>query len=398
LTGSGPCASGQARMPESTQAIAGKLNIVIVEGEGAINNIKARTARAPIVQVEDENHRPVAGAAVAFSLPARGAGGSFLHGGKIFTVVSDPNGRAMAAAIKPNHALGVFKINVSASLHGQQLATATVTQTNAIATAGAGSAAAGGATGSGTSGAGAGGTAGTSTATGAGTSAGATGGATAGGTTGAAGTAAGTAAAGTAAAGTVAAGAAAAGVSATTIGVIAGGAAVAAGVAAKVATGGGSNNNTSTTPTPPTGTISAPGLPGFGPASAIRASSPFRSAGIVGLRTYGPAQFQPFARPNASIDKGIIGGSFGWRQTMPKLRAVTIKIPRLPVIGRRKLPLSGGLFPPRPSFVTLVALRAVRLAATHVSIAPPRVNNRIAPVRQANSKYVARNQHASSLP
>src|ERR1035437_614827 len=180
----GPCASGQTRMPESSQAIAAKLNIVIVEGEGAINNIKARTARAPIVQVEDENHRPVAGATVAFSLPARGAGGSFLHGGKIFSVLSDQNGRAMTAVIKPNHALGVFKINVSASLHGQ-LATATVTQTNAIATAGAGSAAAGGATGSSTGGAGAGGTAGTSTATG--TGVGATGGATAGGTTGAAG-------------------------------------------------------------------------------------------------------------------------------------------------------------------------------------------------------------------
>jgi hypothetical protein len=51
------------------------LNIVIVEGEGAINNVKQRVNRDPIVQVEDENHRPIAGAAVVFFLPDQGASG-----------------------------------------------------------------------------------------------------------------------------------------------------------------------------------------------------------------------------------------------------------------------------------------------------------------------------------
>ncbi len=59
-----------------------KLNIVIVEGEGAINNIRQRTAREPIVQVEDENHRPVAGAAVLFLLPENGPGGTFANGAR----------------------------------------------------------------------------------------------------------------------------------------------------------------------------------------------------------------------------------------------------------------------------------------------------------------------------
>jgi hypothetical protein len=53
------------------------LNLVIVEGEGAINNVKQRVNRDPIVQVEDENHRPIAGAAVIFFLPDRGASGTF---------------------------------------------------------------------------------------------------------------------------------------------------------------------------------------------------------------------------------------------------------------------------------------------------------------------------------
>ena len=40
-----------------------KLNIEIVEGEGAVNNIRQRMAREPMVQVTDENRKPVAGAA-----------------------------------------------------------------------------------------------------------------------------------------------------------------------------------------------------------------------------------------------------------------------------------------------------------------------------------------------
>jgi hypothetical protein len=56
----------------AAQEPAHRLNLVIVEGEGAINNIKLRTSRETIVQVEDENHKPVAGAVVAFLLPDRG--------------------------------------------------------------------------------------------------------------------------------------------------------------------------------------------------------------------------------------------------------------------------------------------------------------------------------------
>ena len=50
-------------------AALAELNIVIVEGEGATNNIRQRVARQPIIQVEDENHKPVAGAVVVFTLP-----------------------------------------------------------------------------------------------------------------------------------------------------------------------------------------------------------------------------------------------------------------------------------------------------------------------------------------
>jgi hypothetical protein len=111
------------------ETLAPKLNIVIVEGEGAINNIRQRTAREPIVQVEDENHRPVAGALVLFTLPSNGAGGAFANGTQTLTVVTDQQGRAIAQGLRPNQAAGQLQIRVDASYQGQT-AHAVVNQTN----------------------------------------------------------------------------------------------------------------------------------------------------------------------------------------------------------------------------------------------------------------------------
>lgn len=114
-----------------------KLNIVVVEGEGAINNIRQRVAREPIVQVEDENRKPVAGASVVFLLPSQGASGTFTGGTKMLTVLTDQNGRAVMRGFTPNNVTGKMEIRVTASNRGVQ-SSATITQTNAaLAAAGA---------------------------------------------------------------------------------------------------------------------------------------------------------------------------------------------------------------------------------------------------------------------
>jgi len=120
-----------------------QLRIVILEGDGAINNIRQRTAREPIVQVEDENRRPVAGAIVLFSLPDRGAGGVFPNGSNTLTVSTNAQGRATATGLKPNSVQGEVQIVVTASYQGLT-ARAAITQTNAL---GAAAAAAGGGSG-----------------------------------------------------------------------------------------------------------------------------------------------------------------------------------------------------------------------------------------------------------
>src|ERR1700678_749766 len=117
------------------------LNIVIVEGDGAINNIRQRTAREPIVQVEDENHKPVAGAAVIFALPGQGAGGTFAGGAHTLSVVTDSQGRAVARGFHPNTVQGQYQIHVTVSNNGQT-ANATISQSNAVVAGAAGGAAA----------------------------------------------------------------------------------------------------------------------------------------------------------------------------------------------------------------------------------------------------------------
>ncbi|MGH9663421.1 MAG: hypothetical protein ACRD9L_03240 [Bryobacteraceae bacterium] len=112
-----------------------KLNIVIVEGEGAVDNIRQRVSREPIVQVEDENHKPVAGAAVVFLLPNQGASGVFANGSHTLTVITDAQGRAVASGIRTNGAAGKMQIHVTASFQGQT-ATAVINRTS-VAVAGA---------------------------------------------------------------------------------------------------------------------------------------------------------------------------------------------------------------------------------------------------------------------
>lgn len=108
------------------------LNIVIIEGDGAINNIKQRVAREPIVEVQDENHKPIAGAAVLFELPQNGAGGTFAQGAHTATFTTDANGRAVAHGFHANKIKGKYQIKVTASSQGRT-ASVSISQTNALA-------------------------------------------------------------------------------------------------------------------------------------------------------------------------------------------------------------------------------------------------------------------------
>ena len=118
------------------QAPGAGLTITILDGDEATNNIRQRTAREPIVQVEDENHKPVAGAAVIFLLPNDGAGGTFAGGARTLTTVTDSKGQAVARGLHPNHTAGRFQIKVQATHEGKSGQT-TISQVNMLAAASA---------------------------------------------------------------------------------------------------------------------------------------------------------------------------------------------------------------------------------------------------------------------
>jgi len=126
------------------------LNIVIVQGDGAVNNVRERVAREPIVEVQDENHKPIGGAVVTFLLPNSGPSGTFLNGSRILTVTTDQAGRAVATGMQPNTINGPMQIRISANFQGMTT-NATITQTNAVGAAAGSSAgsAAGGVAGGG---------------------------------------------------------------------------------------------------------------------------------------------------------------------------------------------------------------------------------------------------------
>lgn len=105
-------------------------HIAIVDGEGALNNVKGRLAREPIIQVEDENHKPVAGAYVVFDAPGSGPGAVFADGSTHLTTTTDAYGRAVAHGLRPNTVSGKFDIQVHVTYQGRPVGDVTVHQVN----------------------------------------------------------------------------------------------------------------------------------------------------------------------------------------------------------------------------------------------------------------------------
>src|SRR5713226_6643767 len=70
------------------------LKIRVVDGEGAINNIQLGSGREPVIEVRDENDKPVAGAKVTFSLPERGPGGTSFGASRNRSRTTNEQGRA----------------------------------------------------------------------------------------------------------------------------------------------------------------------------------------------------------------------------------------------------------------------------------------------------------------
>ncbi|MEP7362687.1 MAG: hypothetical protein ABI972_05480 [Acidobacteriota bacterium] len=114
--------------PPAAGAKTGDLEIMVIEGEGAKNNVRAHTAVAPVVEVKDAG-KPVEGADVVVVLPTVGPSGSFHGWLKNQTVKTDAQGRAAVTGYQPNSEEGRFNIKVTAT-SGNKTGTAIIAQSN----------------------------------------------------------------------------------------------------------------------------------------------------------------------------------------------------------------------------------------------------------------------------
>lgn len=105
------------------------INIVVVEGEGATNSAHERAKHDPVVRIEDENHKPIAGAVVVFTLPTEGTTGVFVNGSQTLIMMTESNGQAAAKGLRVNQVTGKLTIHVTASYRGLSART-TINQLN----------------------------------------------------------------------------------------------------------------------------------------------------------------------------------------------------------------------------------------------------------------------------
>jgi hypothetical protein len=105
------------------------LNIIVVEGEGTINNTREHAPPAITIRVEDEKKRPVSGAVIVFALPTDGPSGVFRDGAKTLTLTTDKEGTVSVRGLKPNRLSGQMQIHLNASYRGRT-ARARITQFN----------------------------------------------------------------------------------------------------------------------------------------------------------------------------------------------------------------------------------------------------------------------------
>jgi hypothetical protein len=124
-----PAAETQPQAPVAPIPTVENLKVLVLEGQRSINNTTRHIGIQPVVEVRDENDRPVEGAIVVFRLPPSGAGGSFPGNSPTFRAGTNAQGQAGASGFVPNDQLGRFDIHVTAT-YQNLTGEATISQTN----------------------------------------------------------------------------------------------------------------------------------------------------------------------------------------------------------------------------------------------------------------------------
>ncbi len=122
-----------AQAPAAAQAPEARpipdLRILVLDGQGAFNNLETEMATIPVVEVRDSNDRPLEGAEVTFELPSSGPSAFFPQNQLRLATRTNYQGQAAAAGLKPNNTAGKFDIRVTATF-GNRVGSTLITQFN----------------------------------------------------------------------------------------------------------------------------------------------------------------------------------------------------------------------------------------------------------------------------
>jgi hypothetical protein len=105
------------------------LKVTALAGNKAMNDLERGLMTPFVIQVLDQNDRPVEGAEVVFRFPLNGPSATFRGGNTSQTVRTNGQGQAAAVNWTANNQVGTFDIHVTAA-YGNQLGETTVSMTN----------------------------------------------------------------------------------------------------------------------------------------------------------------------------------------------------------------------------------------------------------------------------
>jgi hypothetical protein len=120
-----PAPPAQAPLP----TIEG-LKVVVLAGREEVNDIQRKVMAPLVVEILDQNDRPVEGAEVIFRFPLEGPSATFAGGRTSQSVRTNGQGEAAATNWMANSQTGRFQVHVNAS-YGNQVGQATFSMANA---------------------------------------------------------------------------------------------------------------------------------------------------------------------------------------------------------------------------------------------------------------------------
>jgi hypothetical protein len=115
--------------PPAQLPVEQSLKILVLAGNGEMNDLERRVMAPLVVQVVDQNQRPLEGAEVVFRFPLNGPSATFAGGKTSLTVRTSGTGQAPALNWMANGQVGTFEVHVNAT-YGNQVGETTLSMEN----------------------------------------------------------------------------------------------------------------------------------------------------------------------------------------------------------------------------------------------------------------------------